>query len=681
MFKLRPSGFSNDELLKDAEKNIRTEFGRFSETEDIKNYWRFKDELYSEIVKKKMGVNPVVPALYNYLNIDLNFSFTIYPAPNVSIIIPVYNQYELLLECLYSIYRSKPNTSFEILIADDFSTDQRIQKINNLKGVKYYRNNSNIGFIKNCNSAAERARGSFILFLNSDVQVTSGWLDSMIEVFLSNKDAGAVGPKIIYPSGHLQEAGVSFRFDGTSDMIGLNDDPENAKYSFVRDVDYCSGACLLIKKEDFIELGGFDHEFAPAYCEDADLCLKILKSGKKIFYNPNSLVIHHLSKSMDDESKMKLVIQNQSKLYRKWGEEIQNMIKVKSIAFYLPQFHAIPENDRWWGNGFTEWTNVKKAKPNFENHNQPRIPDYLGYYDLNDDKIMLNQFELATKYGIDGFCFYYYWFAGKRLLEMPVDKMISNPKFNFPFCICWANENWSRRWDGRDQEILIAQDHSLNDDNAVIHDMLKYLSHENYIRVNGKPLLLIYRVDLFPNFHETSSLWRQIAHQEGLGELYIIMVESHDLVHKNINPEMFGCDASLEFPPLNMGESYKGKIKLKNKKFKGSIMDYKKTALRYCLRNNPGYKRYRGIMPDWDNTPRRQNNSVAFVNSSPEIFQVWLEFILDQTRKNFHGDERMIFINAWNEWAEGAYLEPDNSTGYGYLEAVLNAKEVEYFLK
>lgn len=679
-FKLGDKVLSNKILFKQNIEKIETELEQFLETEEINVYWNFKNELANEIVNIQNEIKLNAPKLFKADKIDLNFSFPNFQVPEVSIIIPVFNQYELTIECLYSIYRSNTNLSFEILIADDFSSDPKIQTIQKINGIQYYRNHSNIGFLNNCNAAAERSKGKFILFLNNDVQVTPGWLDSMVGVFNLKPNVGAVGPKIIYPSGHLQEAGVSFRFDATSDMVGLNDDPDKANYSYVREVDYCSGACLLIEKEVFFELGGFDPQFEPAYCEDADLCLKILKVGKKIFYDCNSVVIHHLSKSMNDESKMKLIIQNQAKLYNKWSEEIEKLTKVKSIAFYLPQFHSIPENDSWWGKGFTEWTNVKKAKPNFEHHDQPRVPDYLGYYDLNDDNIMLKQFELAKRYGIDGFCFYYYWFAGKRLLEMPLEKMISNPNFNFPFCICWANENWSRRWDGKDNEILIAQDHSCKDDKAVIMDMIKYLRNENYIRINGKPILLVYRVDLFPNFLETVSLWRQIALQEGIGDLYIVMVESHDLVHENINPHKMGCDASLEFPPLNMGESFNGEIKLVNKNFKGTLMDYKKTALKYCLRNNPGYKRFRGIMPGWDNTPRRQNDGVAFLNPSPEIFQVWLEFILDQTKKNFHGDERMIFVNAWNEWAEGAYLEPDRTSGYGYLEASLNAKEVKYFL-
>lgn len=668
-------------IVEQNNSNNESAFEKFAETEEINNYWNFKKELIDEIYKSKNENKPKAPELVKAQNLDLNFEFQSFQNPIVSIIIPVFNQYELTLECLYSIYKSNTTISFEILISDDCSTDTLIPKLEKIKGVHYFKNPSNIGFLKNCNTAVQRTRGEYILFLNSDVQVTPGWLDSMVQVFKTKTNTGAVGPKIIYPSGHLQEAGVSFRWDATSDMVGLNDDPNKAEYSYIREVDYCSGACLLVEKKVFLDLGGFDPQFEPAYCEDADLCLKILKSGKKIFYDPNSVIVHHLSKSMDDDSKIKLIIQNQVKLYNKWSTEIEKLTKIKSIAFYLPQFHSIPENDSWWGKGFTEWINVKKAKPNFENHDQPKVPDCLGYYDLNDDNIMLRQFGLAKKYGIDGFCFYYYWFAGKRLLEMPLDKMISKPNFKFPFCICWANENWSRRWDGRDSEVLIAQEHSKDDDLAVFQDIMKYLRHENYINVDGKPILLIYRVDLFPDFLTTVSLWRQIALQEGIGELHIIMVESHDLVHKNINPEKFGCDASLEFPPLNMGEPYVGPIELLNKNFKGLLMDYKKTALKYCLRNNSRYKRYRGIMPNWDNTARRQNNGVTFINSSPEIFQVWLEHIFNQTRKNFHGEEKMVFINAWNEWAEGAYLEPDKKIGYGYLEAVLNAKEVNYLIK
>jgi hypothetical protein len=209
----------------------------------------------------------------------------------------------------------------------------------------------------------------------------------------------------------------------------------------------------------------------------------------------------------------------------------------------------------------------------------------------------------------------------------------------------------------------------------VIRDLMRYFQSECYIRINNKPLILVYRVDLFPNFLETTAIWRSVCKSEGLGEIYIAMVESNDLVHKNINPSFYGCDAAVEFPPLNMGELFGGQLQSVSENFTGMVCDYESTLLKYCDRELPGYKRFRGVMPGWDNTARRQDNGVIFKDSSPGAFRAWLEYVLNQTNEFFHGDEKIVFINAWNEWAEGAYLEPDEDFGYAFLEAVKMAKD------
>ena len=293
---------------------------------------------------------------------------------------------------------------------------------------------------------------------------------------------------------------------------------------------------------------------------------------------------------------------------------------------------------------------------------------------------MVAQAALARRYGIDGFCFYYYWFGGTRLLDMPIERMLQTGKPDFPYCLCWANENWSRRWDGRDSEILIGQQHSSDDDRAVIHDLIRHFKAPNYIRINGMPHLIVYRVDLFPDFFATSMLWREICREQGVGEIYISMIESNDLVHKNIDPSTFGCNASIEFPPLNMAEKISPSGEMINPDFHGGVADYRDTALRYCIRPLPSYTRFRGVMPGWDNTARRQNNGFCFEHNSPEVFQAWLEHVIQQTRQQHHGDEKIVFINAWNEWAEGAYLEPDTIHGHAFLEAVNNAKDADRLL-
>jgi GT2 family glycosyltransferase/SAM-dependent methyltransferase len=651
-------------------------------------YAPFKARLGAHASETRARVSPVPLDLRAIADGDVRWAarrihFQASEAPQVSVIVPVYNGAARALECLASVAEAQVRTSFEVIVSDDASPDGTGEILALVDGIRLRRNRSNLGFLRNCNQALCDVRGDFTVFLNSDVQVTDGWLDALVEVFDARPDAGAAGPRILYPSGHLQEAGVAFRPDATSEMVGLNDDPSLACYSYVRPVDYCSGAALMVRTAALRELGGFDDRFAPAYCEDADLCLRLRMRGLKTYYTPWATVAHHLSHTMasiSPEWKSRQIAKNLATFTTRWTSEVASLAEVRILAFYLPQFHAIPENDRWWGPGFTEWTNVRRAGPNFEGHYQPRRPADLGYYDLNDVAVMERQAALARRYGIDGFVYYYYWFGGKRLLEMPLDRLLATGKPDHPYCLCWANENWSRRWDGRDDEVLMGQAHSPDDDRAVMRDLARHFASPRYIRINGRPLVLVYRVELFPDFRETAARWRDVCRADGLGEIYLAYVESHDLVHRGMDPSAFGCDASVEFPPLNMAERTAPGGLLLNPQFQGAVGDYAATAFRFCTRELPGYTRFRGVTPGWDNTPRRQDHGFALQRSTPGVFQAWLEQVIAQTRAHRHGDERLVFVNAWNEWAEGAYLEPDQVFGHTYLEAVRNAKDAELLL-
>lgn len=606
-------------------------------------------------------------------------------SPKVSIIIPVFNQIKITLECLLSICANTGFAiSYEVIVADDASTDETQSILGEIPNLRLKRNEKNMGFLRNCNAAIQDARGEYVLFLNNDVQVMEGWLEALLNTFHQYERVGAVGSLILYPSGYLQEAGAMLRSDGTSLMVGLNEDPNQLRFNYPRRVDYCSGACLMLPAELLKSLGGFSDEFAPSYCEDVDLCMKLHEKGYYVYVNPASKVIHHLSKTMNtvhDDFKLTCIAKNLVTLFNKWQNLIDDMNNIRFIAFYLPQFHPIPENDRWWGKGFTEWRNVSKARPNFIGHYQPRFPAELGYYDLRVEEILIQQAELAKRYGVFGFCYYYYWFGGKRLLEMPIEKMLENGRPDMPFCLCWANENWTRRWDGQEHEILISQAHSDTDDEAVILDLIRYFHDPRYIRIDNRPLILVYRVSLLPDFSATAHRWRQICRNEGIGEIYIAMVESFELVHAEFHPQQFGCDASVEFPPQGLADPTKPSGKVINNEFQGSVADYRDLAVCFATRELPAYKRFKCVMPGWDNTPRRQNNSFCFENSTPGAFQAWVEEVIEQTRGQYFGDERIVFINAWNEWAEGAYLEPDQRFGHTYLEALKNAIDAERFLR
>lgn len=341
-------------------------------------------------------------------------------------------------------------------------------------------------------------------------------------------------------------------------------------------------------------------------------------------------------------------------------------LPVKLIAFYLPQFHPIPENDEWWGKGFTEWTNVSKAVPQFEGHYQPRLPGELGFYDLRVPEVQRRQVELAKKYGIYGFCFHYYWFNGKRLLERPLEQFISDPEIDFPFCICWANENWTRRWDGFDQDILIQQVHTKESDIEFIKDVEHILRHKNYIKIDGRPIIIVYRAPLMPKPAETAKRWKAYCKKVGLKEPYLIAAQTFGF----IDPREVGFDAAVEFPPHNIGvQDITSSVTLLNSGFAGKVFSFPDMAEKMKVYNSGAtYKFFKNVSPSWDNEARKPGRGHVYANSSPEIYRSWLESACHSALQNPNPDERLVFINAWNEWAESAYLEPDKKYGYAYLE-------------
>lgn len=344
---------------------------------------------------------------------------------------------------------------------------------------------------------------------------------------------------------------------------------------------------------------------------------------------------------------------------------------VRLISFYLTQFHPIPENDEWWGKGFTEWTNASKALPKFDGHYQPHLPADFGFYDLRVRDVMHKQVKMAKDHGIDGFCYYYYWFSGHRLLEQPLDAMLADADLDMPFCLCWANENWTRAWDAGNTEILIAQEYRDDDDLNFIKSLEPFFRDPRYIRVNGKPLLLVYRPQHLPDAKASVKTWRKYCRDVGIGEIQVTAA----LTHNNWDYRQFDFDAGVEFPPHNMRvDDFSPELPFAQD-WNGFAPKMSDIGDLYLNREREEKETvYRGVFPSWDNTARRGDLGTIILNGTPENYEYWLSETLKKACQEHEGDERLVFINAWNEWAEGCHLEPCQRYGHAFLEATLHAK-------
>jgi lipopolysaccharide biosynthesis protein len=349
------------------------------------------------------------------------------------------------------------------------------------------------------------------------------------------------------------------------------------------------------------------------------------------------------------------------------------MPDVRLIAFYLPQFHPFPENDEWWGKGFTEWTNVTRAKPLYVGHYQPHLPSDLGFYDLRVPEVRREQVAMAKAHGIDAFCYHYYWFSGKRLMERPLDDMLADPETDMPFCLCWANENWTRRWDAREHEVLIKQDYRPEDPVESLRSMLPYLRDRRYLTHKGRKVIVVYRPQHLPDPAKWADAWRDEARAQGLGELHLVCA----LTHNNWSYKDMGFDAGVEFPPHNLKPEVNIHLHKVGffERFGGVLPDFSDVAEDYLNRDRSAEPAiHRGVYPSWDNTARRRELALITLNGTPENYEYWLHQAIQATREETGGKDGLVFINAWNEWAEGCHLEPDHRYGNAFLQATLRAK-------
>jgi hypothetical protein len=350
---------------------------------------------------------------------------------------------------------------------------------------------------------------------------------------------------------------------------------------------------------------------------------------------------------------------------------------IKSIAFYLPQYHPIDENNNWWGNGFTEWTNVAKSVPLYPRHYQPRIPADLGFYDLRLSETREAQADLARSYGIHGFCYYHYWFNGRRLLERPINDILELNKPDFPFCLCWANESWSRRWIGEHQQVLIEQTYSADDDLAHASYLSKVFSDSRYITIDQRPLFLVYRPSDLPKPSETLNRFERQCSLHGIKRPYFVAVDAH---HVGYDYRVDGFDTVLAFTPqlgVSAPDAFNDKRSIGKfiRNLRHGVLSSKLKLFDELEERNKmqALKRSFPVIPScfvsWDNTARRGRDGIVYANPSPSIFKSFFRKAVAEACQHPHGHS-LVFINAWNEWAEGNHLEPDLRYGHSYLQAV-----------
>ena len=378
-------------------------------------------------------------------------------------------------------------------------------------------------------------------------------------------------------------------------------------------------------------------------------------------------------------------------------DPINNACQIKPIAMYFPQFHAIPENDKWWGDGFTDWENVRSGEPQFFGHYQPRVPSDQFYYDQSNKEVLRWQINLAKSHGLFGFCHYHYWFDGKQLLETPTNLMLEDRTLDFPFCLSWANETWSRRWDGRDSHVLIQQTHPPTKESWRRHYdyLVRAWKDPRAIKVNGKPVFVIYRPQNIDKIDAMLAYWRSLAKTDGLPGLYFIFQKTYDLPNRSL---LSGFDAVFQFQPFeavyspnynsasirhsplfrlirSLPERYQDVLRSLRAKFVNELTfhDYDAVWERIVeIRSDDELTTFPGAFIDWDNAARYKRRATVFRGATPEKFRFWFSKLV-KSMPDRQLPENFIFINAWNEWSEGAYLEPDERFGYQYLESISEA--------
>lgn len=648
------------------------------------------------------------------------------------VIVCIHNAPDDVRACLDSIVKGASHIN-KIILVDDCSNAQTKELIEEYSSkrdnIQVIHTAEQLGYTKAANLGLKQSQADIRTLLNSDTIVASGWSRKITEKFINNPEIGIVGP-LSNAASYQSVPNIA----GTKGQTAVNHLPANASVFAIDkfceraarnlDVPYVPlvhGFCFSISSACLKQIGYFDESnFPRGYGEENDFCIRAGDAGFALGLALDTYVYHAKSKSYPSQDRVALMDAGWNALVAKHGKNrLVNAIKmmenlpslvymrqavqqrfyadeqtthdqahiatlsndfgssaeVKTIAFYLPQFHPIPENDKNWGEGFTEWTNVVKAMPRFPGHYQPKLPSKFGFYDLRLPSIMVDQANLAKQHGISGFCFYYYRFGAKRVLDLPVNNYLKTPDASLPFCYCWANEPWTRAWDGKTSDMLFSQTYGDDTFNGLVNDLLIAIADKRYIYVNSKPLILIYQVAELPNPAEWVARMRAAIREKAGREIMIGSVFSPNFQAKMLE----FLDFVVQFPPHRIPRS--GPRIVMDRRdmevFDSTLEDYYESydeVVKAALSGNALMsKMFLGVCPDWDNAARRKNKATTLVGSSPAKFAAWVKEAAKLTRDNFSQKRiaaPLIFVNAWNEWAEGAMLEPTERYGYAYLDAI-----------
>lgn len=576
------------------------------------------------------------------------------PLPVATVVLHLRDGVEQTVACVSALAANTPDDlPFQTVVVDDATTDRTSEFLLGLSGdLDVVRHDVSEGYTTSVSRAVGMARAPVVVFLDQSVVVEEGWLRPLLARLERDPQVAAVQGCVVGRNGRVVSAGGQFGADRrpTLKLRGANPSRSNLGTAVP---DFVDGLCVAVRREAYDQSGGFDVGYPDGVSRSADLSSRLVAAGWSLAYEPASVVSCQAPPDVRSGAR---------RLLATWSHLKAPTSRARSVAFYLPQFHPIPENDRWWGAGFTEWTNVTAARPRFGGHEQPDLPADLGFYDLRVAETRQTQADLARAHGIDAFCYYHYWFGGRRLLDQPFDEVLRLGVPDMAFCLCWANEDWRRNWDGRSGEVLVEQTYSPDDDRAHIRWLIQAFGDPRYFRVDDKPLFLVYRASQMPEPTRTLALWRDEARSAGIGELLLCRVESFDSDHSD--PRDLGFDASVEFQPDWAALQHVSP----RADLPPSVYDYGHVVDSMLAKPAVPWRRFPTVTPGWDNTPRNQTGSIVLNGSDPDLYAGWVSSVVERERSRGVEDP-VVFVNAWNEWGEGAHLEPSRRWGSSYLEA------------